>query len=610
MALDRGTPEGVEAWLIEMSAKPWSFPTAVGPELSQEILQHICNRWDTYTPNIKLGVLFAILSIRKLLVSQMKDELSAIIEKGIREEEDEWVVLISKMLREYPSTAALDLNIERHIPIAAQKGLQNLMNKIRLNGIKFHPVEYAFIDRDICDSFSTLSLNSSVTSSHFVLRDSNANSANQIRSMILNNMSVPPSPSLTSPVNVSGFNFPPVGQPQNQALHGPPSRSNSISSGQSLFIPSKRRPSYLTQPNFKAGSLPGAGSSSQGLESPTEQKVTITQGKKYQKPSRIQMIDISTGSKIIKDQEESKRQTQLEEQQSKEARRLEREKKQEERRREEEEKRLQKEQEKAERAEKQRLKEEAKRRKSEKKTTTKTATAAETETTDASVNNYSLTRKKKRLNSDEVIEEETISDGEMSHKNPQTIVASPTSLSPPANQFNDQNIDSSTTNDNIVPEISTVAEPLGQPVTSDVTPSEQPSQQFEEQPRRNMTQTERSLFERNCVAVLTEANKVNDNADLRQIIINFLGGVHETKQLKAASVGIHNSDDNVRQIILHEETARNHDGKATTETLIFEINLTNGQWRKLKRKKVKGLRNQTNDGSNSRMNGRQQNGET
>ncbi|CAG8574784.1 4942_t:CDS:2 [Dentiscutata heterogama] len=460
MALDRGTPEGVEAWLIEMSAKPWSFPTAVGPELSQEILQHICNRWETYTPNLKLGVLFAILSIRKLLVSQMKDELSAIIEKGTREKEDEWVILISKMLREYPSTTALDLNIERHIPTAAQNGLQNLMNKIRQNGIKFHPVEYAFIDRDICDSFSTLSVNSSVTSTHFVLRDSTAaNSANQIRTTILNNMSVPPSPSLTSPVNVSGFNFPPVGQSQNQALHGPPSRSNSISSGQSLFIPSKRRPSQLTQPYSKginppkpgpintsrAGSLPGAGTSSQSSESPTEQKVTITQGKKYQKPSRIQMIDISTGSKIIKDQEESKRQTQLD---------------------------------------------------------------------------------------DEVVDEEAVSDGEMSHKNPQTIVASPTSLSPPANQFNDQNIDSSTTNNNFVPEISTVAEPLRQPMTSDVTPSAQPlpaSQQFEEQPRRNMSPSERLLFERNCVAVLTEANKVNDNADLRQIIINFLGGVHVEK---------------------------------------------------------------------------------
>ncbi|CAG8725944.1 24940_t:CDS:2 [Dentiscutata erythropus] len=215
---------------------------------------------------------------------------------------------------------------------------------------------------------------------------------------------------------------------------------------------------------------------------------------------------------------------------------------------------------------------------------------------------------------DEVVDEEAVSDGEMSHKNPQTIVASPTSLSPPANQFNDQNIDSSTTNNNFVPETSTVAEPLSQPMTSDVTPSAQPlpaSQQFEEQPRRNMSPSERLLFERNCVAVLTEANKVNDNADLRQIIINFLGGVHvETNQLKAASVGIHNSDDHVRQIILHEETARNHDGKATTETLIFEINLTNGQWRKLKRKKVKGLRSQTNDGSSSRMNGRQQNGET
>ncbi|CAG8713069.1 4649_t:CDS:1, partial [Scutellospora calospora] len=75
-----------------------------------------------------------------------------------------------------------------------------------------------------------------------------------------------------------------------------------------------------------------------------------------------------------------------------------------------------------------------------------------------------------------------------------------------------------------------------------------------------------------------------------------------------ASVSV-DSDDHVRQIILHEETCRNPDGKATTETLVFEINLTNGQWRKLKRRKVKGLRNQTSDGSNGKMNGRQQNGE-
>ncbi|CAG8678491.1 7070_t:CDS:10, partial [Racocetra fulgida] len=520
MALDRGTPEGVEAWLAEASTKPWSFPTTVGPELSQEILQHIYNHWDTYTPNIKLG---------KTVGEQDEGRV-------ISEQEDEWVVLISKMLRDYPNTSALDLNIEQHIPPAAQNGLQNLMNKT-----------------------------------------------------ILNNMSVPPSPGLTSPVNATGFNFPPAG-PSQIPIHGPPSRSNSMSSGQSLFIPSKRRSSQLTQPYPKVGA-------SQGSESPTEPKVvTITQGKKYQKPSRIQMIDISTGSKIIKDQEESKRQTQLEEQQSKEARRLEREKKQEEKRREEEEKRQQKEQEKAERAEKQRLKEEAKRRRSEKterKTTTKVNTTTETEITDAQANTYP---------GDEVVEEETVSDGEMSHKNPQTIVASPTSLSPPANQFNDQYIDNSTINTSFMHETSTEAEPSRQPMTSDVTPVQQPmqlqpaSQQFEEQPRRNMSPSERLLFERNCVAVLTEANKVNDNAYLRQIIINFLGGVHgnydyfgiiNTNELKAASVGILNSDDPVRQIILHEETARNHDGKATTETLIFEINLNNGQWRKLKRKKVK-----------------------
>ncbi|CAG8592532.1 1271_t:CDS:2, partial [Scutellospora calospora] len=498
MALDRNTPEGVEAWLTALSAKPWSFPTTLGPELSQEMLKTIRDHWDTYTPNIKLGVLFSILNIRKLLANTMKNELLAILEKGTREDEDEWVVLISKMLREYPSTSALDLNIEQHIPTAAQNGLQNLMNKIRLNGIKFYPVEYAFIDRNICDSFSTLSLSTYATPSHFGLRDSTANTANQTRTTILNNMSVPPSPSLTSPVNATGFNFPQIGQSQNQALHGPPSRSNSTSSG--IFIPGKRRPSQLTQPypkgknppkpgpinTTRAGSLPGAGLASSSSESPAEQKVTITQGKKYQKPSRIQMLDISTGTKIIKDQEESKRLTQLEEQQSKEARRLEREKKQEERRREEEEKRQQKEQEKAERAERQRLKEEAKRRKNEKTEKKTTKVASETESTDAQGNNYPGARKKKRLNStksnfydvlSKIVEEETISDEEMSHKSPQTqtIVASPTSLSPPMNQFYDHNIgdngDNSTTSNGFVPETSTIAEPLGQPATSDFTSS-------------------------------------------------------------------------------------------------------------------------------------------
>jgi hypothetical protein len=78
MAADRNTPEGVENWLIQSSTNPWSFPSIVGPELTREILQHICNRWSSYPSNIKLGVLFALLCIRKLLLSSMGNELSAV----------------------------------------------------------------------------------------------------------------------------------------------------------------------------------------------------------------------------------------------------------------------------------------------------------------------------------------------------------------------------------------------------------------------------------------------------------------------------------------------------------------------------------------------------
>ena len=78
MAADRNTPEGVENWLIQSSTNPWSFPSIVGPELTREILQHICNRWSSYPSNIKLGILFALLCIRKLLLSSMGNELAAV----------------------------------------------------------------------------------------------------------------------------------------------------------------------------------------------------------------------------------------------------------------------------------------------------------------------------------------------------------------------------------------------------------------------------------------------------------------------------------------------------------------------------------------------------
>jgi len=118
----------------------------------------------------------------------------------------------------------------------------------------------------------------------------------------------------------------------------------------------------------------------------------------------------------------------------KEMRRQEREKRQEEKRREEEEKKKQKEREKAEKA---KLKEEArlaKEKEKREKAAAKAATAAaaaSNETGDIQPTNVqAATRKKKKINNDETIEDEIVSDEELPHKKPKKAVAHTSSLSP------------------------------------------------------------------------------------------------------------------------------------------------------------------------------------
>ncbi|CAG8440493.1 2379_t:CDS:2 [Funneliformis mosseae] len=603
MAADRNTPEGVENWLIQSSTNPWSFPSIVGPELTREILQHICNRWSSYSSNIKLGVLFALLCIRKISLNTMGNELSAIITNG-SSDNDEWVRLVSKMLQNYPTTNALDLNIEQHIPKDAQEGLQNLMERIQRTGIKFHPTEYAFIDRDISDAFSTLTIELE-PARHFALKQGFEISKQQ-RLYALNNVAMPPpSPGLTSPVNVTGFNF-----VSDQTRIG----SSQASTGPSIFIP-KRRPSQLSQPFLRSPSLPKPGSINilRGPDSPTEPK--ITQGKKYVKPTKIQILDITTATTITRNQEETKLKTQMEEQQMKEMRRQEREKRQEERRREDEEKKNKKEREKAEKV---RLKEEAKLAKEKEKQEKREKAAAKT----AASNELSNTQQA-NVPYDETIEEEVVSDEDLPHKKSKKATVSPTfpaSLSP-ANLYQ-PDMQTSSTHDHIADNTdtiatvsqngsstytqATIAEPLSsaseQPIVAD---PELPRPQFEEIPKNEMNEELRRQFEMNCGAVLDKSNKIH--GDNRQLIINFLGG-HHTKpeqrdKLMNISKGVSNNEDEIRHIILHEEkTPIPDEGKEIQETFIFEMNLSNGQWRKLKRKKTKAVKNPNLEALNGRPN--------
>ncbi|CAG8767876.1 9225_t:CDS:1, partial [Ambispora leptoticha] len=62
------------------------------------------------------------------------------------------------------------------------------------------------------------------------------------------------------------------------------------------------------------------------------------------------------------------------------------------------------------------------------------------------------------------------------------------------------------------------------------------------------------------------------------------------------------SNDDIRSIVMHVEKTANYDeGREIVETVVFEMNLTQGTWRKIKKKKTK--RNAFFDGLNGKSTG-------
>jgi len=279
-------------------------------------------------------------------------------------------------------------------------------------------------------------------------------------------------------------------------------------------------------------------------------------------------------------------------------------------------KRRKKKQKERDKAEKVRLKEEARmvKDKEKREKAAAKAAAASNEMSDIQLTNVPATRKKKKINNDETIEDEIVSDGELPHKKPKKTVVPTSSLSPyqPDNSTDNYNTVMISQNGSGSDSINISATPaITEPVSEQPMAADQelqpPRLQFEEIPRNEMNETLRKQFEMNCGAVLDKSNKIH--GDNRQLIINFLGGHHtkpeQREKLMNISNGVSCSEDEIRHIILHEEkTPIPNEGKEIQETFIFEMNLSNGQWRKLKRKKTKAVKNPNLEALNGRPNGK------
>ncbi|CAG8495615.1 7284_t:CDS:2 [Ambispora gerdemannii] len=552
MALDRETPQSLRNYL---ASDPWTFQNTSSQTINQSFLRGCYQEWQTYDSDTKLALLLSLLGIKKIHLPNLEQILKEIIRAGLSDT-DEWVQLISKMLADFPRTGTLNFDIENIIPLDTQPVYQQLKKTIKQNVIKFHPSEYAYINRDICDTFSSLSLNSDSDNSsvvlHFQLNQTYLAPRTNRLSLLRNQQSIANMDYISNSASSQSSKTPAA----NPSLFIPKQRRSSqvLLKTPSNTLPQRPAPINTARAN-SSGHVPSLGSLNVA-ESPTD----ITTGKTFQKPTRIQMLDVVEGTSIIKNQQESLLKTQQEE---------------------------------------------AKYAKEKEKREKAAAKQASVSSTNGSNNIAAVGyRKKRRINSvvvlpDSSIQEEQFSDEDnLPHKTAETSsVASPLSSShssyiqsssipqPPLQSpiFSEPRHN----NLGIIPEheiIDTRLNPQALNSTQDSTTINTSD---------NSNNNDISAHIRDGVLSLTNALKDED----RRTILNFLDGSYE-RQVESGG----GSNDDIRSILMHVERTTNYEeGREIIESVVFEMNLTQGTWRKIKKKKTK--RNAFYDGLNGKSTG-------
>nr|CAG8606053.1 79_t:CDS:2 [Entrophospora candida] len=149
MANDQNLEKLAKALLSKSAENPWLIPSIVNPALQKEVILYMLKNWSLHNSKEKLAIFFLILCVKKSTVTALQELLSEILLAGASDLDDCWVCVFSKMMINYPKTGELDLTVENYLPREIQQQFNELINKIMKSEIRLHPMEFAFIDKDI-----------------------------------------------------------------------------------------------------------------------------------------------------------------------------------------------------------------------------------------------------------------------------------------------------------------------------------------------------------------------------------------------------------------------------------------------------------------------------
>jgi hypothetical protein len=157
----------ISLWLSSKLEEPWSCEK-ISPFINVEVLQTSLSKFNTLEPNVKLGLLFSFLLLRKKSLLEVSKEIEEVLKAG-KEDEDEWVRVISQLLtssfvfNDEKQNFASGLDLDNEV---FKNTLQHLTEKINNSSTPFLPMEFPYLDKKLLPQLPT-----SITSNiHFKVK--------------------------------------------------------------------------------------------------------------------------------------------------------------------------------------------------------------------------------------------------------------------------------------------------------------------------------------------------------------------------------------------------------------------------------------------------------
>ncbi|OZJ01793.1 hypothetical protein BZG36_05188 [Bifiguratus adelaidae] len=503
----------------------------------------LIDRWHLYDSVTKLGVLFAFVCVKNRQMADIADNTRKILSMA-QADTDEWVRVMGALLEDLPNSHNLNTKIE-DVNDHFADSLSNLRKTVLSSGVLFHPLEFDFLSQKVRESNQSHSpdfhRNIPTTIKHFSVKPSKATEANaRLEKLQKLAHTSTLSPNATPPLRI-----PPAVNAPNIFNARPPGRKSSLPS----FLRSAGPPKVVPINTQPRASMSG------GPSSITPTSARSAPG--FNKPSKVQMMDLTEAIDVDKKQQEMKDRIQQDEQAQKDAKKQEIQQKRDEKKKVEEERKLEKEREKEERAALKRARMEEKRKKEQEKEDGRERSQENSDGDHSSEPEPKRPREADTSESpQEYIQPEPVAN---------TLPLSNYDLQAPPKRANDVQKPSLGLSNAPPPE----ARPSPQATngTNGLAPAVGAPTIIHGEQRPDVI----SAFEK--TNKLTEEN--------RALIQQFLDG--------AAVITNQPEGTDTREILLNEETGPDPSGeyKTITELIVFEIDYGVGAWKKLKRRKFK-----------------------